>query len=101
MGRILGILIVIAMAALFFGTKRLPDLARAAGRSMRILKSETRALREEYAREANAADAEPARIVKAAPGDSTGARPVAEPSAGPTGEPSAGPSAKPFAGRER
>jgi sec-independent protein translocase protein TatA len=86
MGRVLGFLIVIAMAAIFFGGKRLPDLARSVGRSMRILKSETAALREEYAREGapgrQDADAEPARIVKAAPGDPAGARPVAEPSAG-------------------
>ncbi|MCC9307517.1 twin-arginine translocase TatA/TatE family subunit [Kitasatospora sp. RB6PN24] len=83
MGRVLAFLIIIAMAAIFFGAKRLPDLARSAGRSMRILKAETAALREEYNREAApAADAGPARLIKAAPGDSTTARPVAEPSAG-------------------
>ncbi|TQF06229.1 twin-arginine translocase TatA/TatE family subunit [Kitasatospora acidiphila] len=83
MGRVLGFLIIIAMAAIFFGAKRLPDLARSAGRSMRILKAETAALREEYTREASpTADTEPARIVKAAPGDTATARPVAEPSVG-------------------
>ncbi|GAA1946565.1 twin-arginine translocase TatA/TatE family subunit [Kitasatospora viridis] len=74
MGRILAFLIVVVMAAVFFGGKRLPDLAKALGRSMRILKSETAALREEYEREANPAEpvpVEPARVVKSAPGAAT------------------------------
>ncbi|MFE9421410.1 twin-arginine translocase TatA/TatE family subunit [Kitasatospora sp. NPDC006697] len=71
MGRVLAFLIIVVMAAAFFGGKRLPELARSVGRSMRILKRETAALREEYAKEAHPvepAPVEPARVVKAAPG---------------------------------
>ncbi|MFB8239569.1 Sec-independent protein translocase subunit TatA [Kitasatospora purpeofusca] len=41
------LLLVVAAIALLFGSKRLPDLARGLGRSMRILKAETRALHED------------------------------------------------------
>ncbi|MFG2111788.1 Sec-independent protein translocase subunit TatA [Streptomyces sp. NPDC048718] len=40
------LLVVIAFIALF-GSKRLPDTARSLGKSLRILKSETRALRDD------------------------------------------------------
>ena len=41
-------LIIIAIVVLaLFGYKRLPDAARAVGRSMRIFKAETRGLRED------------------------------------------------------
>jgi sec-independent protein translocase protein TatA len=39
------LLIVAVVAIMLFGSKRLPDTARALGRSMRILKSETRAMK--------------------------------------------------------
>ena len=42
------ILVVLAFV-LLFGSKRLPDAARGLGKSLRILKSETRALREDGA----------------------------------------------------
>lgn len=41
------IIIVAAVFMLFFGAKRLPDVARSLGRSMRILKAETRGLAED------------------------------------------------------
>ncbi|MGW4892862.1 Sec-independent protein translocase subunit TatA [Kitasatospora sp. NPDC004240] len=41
------LLIVIAVLLLLFGSSKLPDAARALGRSMRILKAETHALRED------------------------------------------------------
>jgi sec-independent protein translocase protein TatA len=91
MGRVLGLLMIVAMAAVFFGGKRLPDLARALGRSLRILKSETTALKdgfaEEYAKGARSVDEdEPAdaavRTIKAAPGDASTARPVTEQQSG-------------------
>ena len=44
------ILVVLAFV-LLFGSKRLPDAARGLGKSLRILKSETRALREDGADE--------------------------------------------------
>jgi len=40
------LLILAAVVLVLFGAKRLPDSARALGRSMRIFKSETRGLRE-------------------------------------------------------
>ncbi|WP_035851288.1 twin-arginine translocase TatA/TatE family subunit [Kitasatospora azatica] len=91
MGRILAFLIIVAMAAVFFGGKRLPDLARSLGRSMRILKSETAALRDEFAEEYKGDESEgstpsalpdAAPIIKAAPGDASTARPGTEQRAG-------------------
>ncbi|MFE5828426.1 Sec-independent protein translocase subunit TatA [Streptomyces erythrochromogenes] len=41
------LLIVLAVCLLVFGSKKLPDMARSLGKSMRILKSEARALRSE------------------------------------------------------
>ncbi len=39
--------IVLGIAVLLFGSKKLPDAARSIGRSMRILKAETKGLRDE------------------------------------------------------
>lgn len=41
------ILIVVVLFVVLFGYKKLPDAARGLGKSLRILKSETRALRED------------------------------------------------------
>ncbi|GAA4988376.1 Sec-independent protein translocase subunit TatA [Kitasatospora paranensis] len=41
------VLLVIAVVVLLFGAKRLPEIARSVGRSLRILKAETAALRED------------------------------------------------------
>ncbi|MBD0746125.1 Sec-independent protein translocase subunit TatA [Streptomyces sp. CBMA152] len=41
------LLIVAVVLILLFGSKKLPDTARALGKSLRILKSETRAMKEE------------------------------------------------------
>jgi sec-independent protein translocase protein TatA len=38
------ILVIVLVVLLLFGSKRLPDLARSLGRSMRIIKAETRTL---------------------------------------------------------
>jgi sec-independent protein translocase protein TatA len=38
------VLVVVLVVLLLFGSKRLPDLARSLGRSMRIIKAETRTL---------------------------------------------------------
>ncbi|MFJ1968751.1 Sec-independent protein translocase subunit TatA [Streptomyces sp. NPDC087903] len=48
------LLIVAIAVVVLFGSKKLPDTARALGRSMRILKSEAKALKNE-----NEAPAEP------------------------------------------
>jgi sec-independent protein translocase protein TatA len=44
-----GFVIVLLVALVVFGSKRLPDSARALGRSMRILKAEAKGLREDDA----------------------------------------------------
>lgn len=42
-----GVVIVLLVALVVFGAKRLPDSARSLGRSLRIFKAETRGLRED------------------------------------------------------
>ena len=41
------VLIVVAVFVLLFGARKLPDAARSLGKSMRILKAETKALRDD------------------------------------------------------
>ncbi|MFJ3214657.1 Sec-independent protein translocase subunit TatA [Kitasatospora sp. NPDC086801] len=43
------LLVVLAIVVLLFGSKKLPEMARGLGKSMRILKAETKALREDDA----------------------------------------------------
>ncbi|GAA1920638.1 Sec-independent protein translocase subunit TatA [Streptantibioticus ferralitis] len=43
------IILVVLVFVLLFGSRKLPDAARGIGKSLRILKSETRALREDDA----------------------------------------------------
>ncbi|MEW2580880.1 Sec-independent protein translocase subunit TatA [Streptomyces syringium] len=43
------ILVVVLAVVVLFGSKKLPDTARALGKSMRILKSEARAMRSDGA----------------------------------------------------
>ncbi|QNP69528.1 Sec-independent protein translocase subunit TatA [Streptomyces roseirectus] len=45
------LLIVAIVVIVLFGSKKLPDTARALGKSMRILKSEAKAMKEEGAAE--------------------------------------------------
>jgi sec-independent protein translocase protein TatA len=45
--RALEIIIIAVVVLVLFGAKRLPDSARALGKSLRILKAETRALRDD------------------------------------------------------
>lgn len=42
------LLLVIAVVVLLFGSRKLPEIARSLGKSLRILKAETSALREEH-----------------------------------------------------
>ncbi|MET8685785.1 Sec-independent protein translocase subunit TatA [Streptomyces sp. NPDC004732] len=44
------LLILVLAIVVLFGSKKLPDAARSVGKSLRILKSETRALRDEDAK---------------------------------------------------
>ncbi|MEW1653886.1 Sec-independent protein translocase subunit TatA [Streptomyces sp. NPDC093707] len=69
------LLIVALVVILLFGSKKLPDTARALGKSLRILKSETKAMKEDGVTPPTAAYApgpqEPAeapRTIHAAPG---------------------------------
>jgi sec-independent protein translocase protein TatA len=41
------LIVVLVVVVLLFGSKKLPDLARGLGKSMRILKAETKALQED------------------------------------------------------
>ncbi|WP_329565267.1 Sec-independent protein translocase subunit TatA [Kitasatospora sp. NBC_01266] len=43
------LLVVLAIVILLFGSKKLPEMARGLGKSMRILKAETKAMREDDA----------------------------------------------------
>ncbi|MFE0458072.1 Sec-independent protein translocase subunit TatA [Kitasatospora sp. NPDC058965] len=43
------LLVVLAVLILLFGSKKLPEMARGLGKSMRILKAETKAMREDDA----------------------------------------------------
>ena len=42
-----GIVVLILVVLVLFGSKRLPDVARGVGRSLRIFKAETKGLRED------------------------------------------------------
>ncbi len=48
------LLIVAIVVILLFGSKKLPDTARALGKSLRILKSETKAMKDEAGDDKNA-----------------------------------------------
>ncbi|MGX1541463.1 Sec-independent protein translocase subunit TatA [Streptomyces adustus] len=78
------LLIVAVVIILLFGSKKLPDVARGLGKSMRILKSEAKAMKEEGATQSSSGQAgdeaaEPApRVIQAAPGETETARPTAE-----------------------
>ncbi|MEU3712604.1 Sec-independent protein translocase subunit TatA [Streptomyces catenulae] len=43
------LVLIIVACVLLFGSKKLPDMARGLGRSMRILKSEAKALKDDRA----------------------------------------------------
>jgi sec-independent protein translocase protein TatA len=51
-------LLILFIILLLFGAKRLPDMARGLGRSLRILKAETRGMAEDDADDAAAAKAD-------------------------------------------
>ncbi|WP_406503086.1 Sec-independent protein translocase subunit TatA [Streptomyces sp. NBC_00212] len=79
------LLILAIVIILLFGSKKLPDTARALGKSLRILKSETKAMKQEGAQAAAPADSPPAaqpeaphRTIQTAPGDAASARTVQE-----------------------
>ncbi|MER6048359.1 Sec-independent protein translocase subunit TatA [Streptomyces sp. NPDC001793] len=71
------LLILVAVVILLFGSKKLPDTARALGRSMRILKRETQAMKDDDASNEPRPDPGPApgpRTISNAPADNSTAR---------------------------
>ncbi|MFF2503542.1 Sec-independent protein translocase subunit TatA [Streptomyces sp. NPDC058067] len=77
------LLILVTVVVLIFGSKKLPDTARALGKSMRILKSETEAMKGDVASSETRPEPEPEpapgpgpgpRTVSGAPGDTATAR---------------------------
>lgn len=82
------LLIVVLVIVVLFGSRKLPDTARALGKSMRILKSEAKAMKAEDGPSQSTASASgddggaALRVVRDAPGGTHGARPVGEHDAG-------------------
>ncbi|MFD6325281.1 Sec-independent protein translocase subunit TatA [Streptomyces sp. NPDC058442] len=79
------LLIVAIVIIVLFGSKKLPEAARGLGKSMRILKSEARAMKEDGVAQHSAAPSEPAtapepaaRVIQADPGETATAGPAAE-----------------------
>ncbi|MFJ9871073.1 Sec-independent protein translocase subunit TatA [Streptomyces sp. NPDC101165] len=71
------LLILLAVVVLLFGSKKLPDTARALGKSMRILKSETKAMKDDGAANEPRPESEPApgpRTIPGTPADTATAR---------------------------
>ncbi len=83
MGRFGGmeLLLILLVVLLLFGAKRLPDLSRSLGRSLRILKSETRALHadddDEPRRPDGAGESGRGQLADGAPGAGPGDRSAA------------------------
>lgn len=86
------LVILVALIVVIFGAKRLPDTARSLGKSLRILKSETAAMKKESSSSSDVPRAESTepgpgsdsdtaapRTIQAAPGDVSSSRPVDEP----------------------
>uniref|UniRef100_A0AAU2V705 Sec-independent protein translocase protein TatA n=1 Tax=Streptomyces sp. NBC_00003 TaxID=2903608 RepID=A0AAU2V705_9ACTN len=71
------LLIVAVVLILLFGSKKLPDTARALGKSLRILKSETKAMREDSGEPAPAAAAPAPQVTPAQAPVQTAARTAA------------------------
>ncbi|MFJ5973057.1 Sec-independent protein translocase subunit TatA [Streptomyces sp. NPDC093060] len=77
------LLIVAIVVIVLFGSKKLPEAARGLGKSMRILKSEAKAMKDDgVAQSAAPADGAPdqpaAKVIPTAPGEAAAARTVAE-----------------------
>ncbi|MFE3602519.1 Sec-independent protein translocase subunit TatA [Streptomyces sp. NPDC059142] len=90
------LLIVAIVIIVLFGSKKLPDTARAVGKSLRILKSETKAMKEEDGAVAGGAtppaapsssapfSSAPSPAPAPAPSSSSSASPVPSPSSPPS-----------------
>ncbi|MFE3768642.1 MULTISPECIES: Sec-independent protein translocase subunit TatA [unclassified Streptomyces] len=69
------LLILVTVVVLIFGSKKLPDTARALGKSMRILKSETRAMKDDGTSDEPRSEPEPQPAPRPVPGPGPGPRP--------------------------
>ncbi|MEZ0067491.1 sec-independent protein translocase protein TatA [Streptacidiphilus sp. MAP12-20] len=82
--RALEIIIIAVIVLLLFGAKRLPDSARALGKSLRILKSEVGAMKDDGKKDATVANVQTSeeqaaaapKTIQSSPGDTASARPV-------------------------
>ncbi|MGH1554798.1 Sec-independent protein translocase subunit TatA [Streptomyces sp. L7] len=77
------LLVVAIVIIVLFGSKKLPEAARGLGKSMRILKSEAKAMKDENPSTAAASSDETpeppvAKVIQTAPGDAASARTVSE-----------------------
>ena len=68
------LILIVTVGVLLFGAKRLPDAARSAGRSLRIFKAETKGLREDSERSADARELDAVRQPGDAPPPATPSR---------------------------
>jgi sec-independent protein translocase protein TatA len=75
----LALLLIVVIVIL--GAKKLPDLARSAGKAARILKGEARAMKSE---DAPTRDQSAPRIIEPAPGDVNSSRKATDPDSGTT-----------------
>jgi sec-independent protein translocase protein TatA len=71
------IIVLVVVLILLFGAKRLPDAARSLGRSLRIIKAETRGLADDDVQAK--AEAQSGRAPLAAPEDRPSPPPVTDP----------------------
>ncbi len=72
------IVVLVVVLVLLFGAKRLPDAARSLGRSLRIIKAETRGLADDDV-DAKAEAQTGRQPLPPAPDDRPSARPVVDP----------------------
>jgi sec-independent protein translocase protein TatA len=82
------IILILLIILLLFGAKKLPDLARGVGRSLRIFKAETKGLSED---EKPASPAPPAALEAEARREDIPASPASEPARNPVGDVSESP----------
>ena len=73
------LIIIAVVIILLFGAKKMPDMARSLGRSMRIIKAETKGMKQDDEPEA-AAPAAQSRPTDPAPAQLPEAKPAAQPS---------------------
>lgn len=81
--------IVIVVVLLLFGSRKLPDMARGLGQSMRILKAETRGLQDDDRTHSSAGDAGSSASTPSSPTAPERSNGTAHPAAGAERPPSA------------